>query len=527
MNWFHSDLKCFKNEQILVVKRGKTMYFPFSLKSAANWLDFVPELLSTLPEDSKYVDNKEFHNYLASTLETFFPEASDQFLLTIFTLLMEATDAGKYILLESLLAAEGVWEALAQDETFQPLLTGFALSTEKIYSRSAATFSSKLEEFLIPEAEEAMPDSMYEKEEEEAFDEAALDDILEGALEEISSERLKSEAVSEKYAMTRSAPAAPSPEPVAAPASPPGTAPASPPVTSRAGPPAPKPAPPPSAAAGAPSPRPTPAPVKAADRFEIREKEVSKKRKKAVIETGKTDIGPATPLESPSAETMHTHVHYYSKMLSRKIYPLVVTLSKVARELAKDKSHFLSGEKEKETRGEFELPDVTKRLIVEPLLSGCLVQPSSQFVDPRTQNLPKVLTFFVTPLVDAGFRATPLTGSIYIKNETGTVLLKLILPELSVTSHRVSKTAALVGTVGGGAMPALDLLFGVNLQVTLARQLAYINPQLDQSFDLLWVVMGAQILLFLIALGIALLWWWKKGRAEVAPDRASILQLSQ
>ena len=109
------------------------------------------------------------------------------------------------------------------------------------------------------------------------------------------------------------------------------------------------------------------------------------------------------------------------------------------------------------------------------------------------------------------------------------MLLKLNFPELAVTSHRVSKTATLVGAVGGGAMPALDLLFDVNLQVTLANQLTSINPQLaaiDRTFDMLWVVMGAQVLLFISAIGIAFLWWWKKSRTKVAPDYASTLQLT-
>jgi hypothetical protein len=40
------------------------------------------------------------------------------------------------------------------------------------------------------------------------------------------------------------------------------------------------------------------------------------------------------------------------------------------------------------------------------------------------------------------------------------------------------------------------------------------------------LVMGAQVLLFISAIGIALLWWWKKSRAKIAPDRASTLQLT-
>ncbi|MFW9904156.1 MAG: hypothetical protein ACFFFH_07485, partial [Candidatus Thorarchaeota archaeon] len=500
----------------------------------------VPELLLTLPNDSKYINNTEFQNYLASTLETFFPEASEQFLLTIFTILTEATDAGKYVILQTLLLAEGIWEALAQDETFQPLLMSLALSTDKIYAKSAATFSSELEDFFIPEVEESMP-GLTKKAEKEALDEATLDDILEGALEGISSEEYKPRVTTNRRTRPRSVPmpTTPSPQPIAA-HKPPSGVPASPPPTAaRAGSSVPKSTPPPATAGAslheaappspAPPPKSMPTAIKTADTFENREKEVSKKRKKAVIKADKSEIEaePLLPLEEPSGKTLHTHVHYYSKMLSRKTYPLHITLSQVAREIVKDKSHFLSGEKEKETRGEFELTDVTKRLIVEPLLSGCLVQPSSQFADPRAQNLPKLLTFFITPLVDTGFRTTSLTGSISVKNETGTLLLKLNLPDLAVISHRVTKTAALVGTVGGGIMPAFDFLFNAGLQVTLANQLASINPQLHGVFDMLWVVMGAQVLLFIIAITIALLWYWKKGRAKVAPDRVSTLQLPQ
>lgn len=163
-------------------------------------------------------------------------------------------------------------------------------------------------------------------------------------------------------------------------------------------------------------------------------------------------------------------------------------------------------------------------------MSGCLVQPIYQFVDPRPQNLPKELTFFITPLVESGFRSTSLNGSLLVKDGNEKVLLKLNLPELFVASHRVSQVAALIGTIGGGAMPAVDSLFGVNLQATLAGQLAYILPQLARSFDMMYIVTIAQILLFTGAFGIALLWWWKKGRAKVvkvAPESAVTLQLPE
>ncbi|MFX1285646.1 MAG: hypothetical protein ACFFB5_18545 [Promethearchaeota archaeon] len=514
------------------------MFFPFSLQSASDWLDYVPNFLLTLPEDSKYVNNKEFHHYLASTLEAFFPEASHEFLSAILTILIDATEAGKYIILEILLDTESIWEILAEFEKIQPVLTELALSTDKLYSKSAATLSSKLEDIHIPYDEESIEEVMDEREKVPAFDETVLDDILEGALEEITSEKLKSEAPPEIRSTPREEILAPEPatppEPTSrAPTGPPAGTPAPSRLAARTAPPTPKPAPPPEAA---PPPTPTIAPAKEAESFAIRDEDTSMKRKKAVMEELKTELEEKSIVPSPvrskipKFDTIHTHVHYYSRMNPRKTYPFTVTLSKLAKEIAADKMHFLSGEKEKETRGEFELRDVTKRLVVEPLLSGCLVQPTSQFVDPKSQNLPKVLTFFITPLVEAGFRATSLEGSLFVKDETGTILLKLDLPELSVASHRVSQVAALIGTIGGGAMPAVDSLFGVNLQVTMAGQLAYLLPQLARSFDMMWVVSVAQALLFVGAVGGALLWWWKKGRAKVvkvAPERTMTLQLSQ
>ncbi|UCE12654.1 MAG: hypothetical protein JSV04_10725 [Candidatus Heimdallarchaeota archaeon] len=498
------------------------MYFPFSLESVKSWLENVPDFLLTLPTDSKYIQNKEFHIYLASTLESFFSHAPPEFLLILHTILTEATEAGKYVLLEVLLHAKSIWSKLNEDETFQPALTELALTSDRLYSNSAKQLSSSLEN--IPTKSEKLEAELQEEVE------TVLEDILEGAFEEISKERYEEEEAEPPVDVSKremleelreirdikktAKEEVPSPAPPLTPAaiSEPLPPPASPPPPSAAAPPSP--------------PAPTPSVVS----------EAAKKRKKARIV--EPSIAPAEPEalkgevetqfeERLKTDTIHTHVHYYSRMNSHKTYPFTVTLSRIAKKIAADKLDFFSGEREKETRGEFELADISKRLVVEPLLSGCLVQPSSQFVNPR--NLPKELTFFITPLVEAGFRSTSLTGSIFVKDEQGEVLLELNLSELSVASHRVAKVAALVGTVGGGAMPAFDLLFGVNLQVTLARQLAYINPQFEQSFDvpMLWIVMGAQVLLFIFAIGIAFLWWWRKGRAKVAPDRAMNLQLTQ
>ncbi|MHA2243957.1 MAG: hypothetical protein ACXADY_03230 [Candidatus Hodarchaeales archaeon] len=516
------------------------MFFPFSLKSASNWIDSVPKFLLTIPEDSKYVYNKEFHLFLASTLESFFPQAPTEFLSVILTILKEATEPGKYIILETLLHAETIWKALSQAETFLPALTELALSTDKLYSKNAAFFLSKLEDLHSPrDEEETISEAMYEEKEEE----------VEDALEGISLEKLEKETRIDRKDISPSEQHLPPSKPISvatrrAPPRHPATAPSGPPKSPKpTHTPAPAPAPastpkitpPPPPSVRAPSPMPTVATAKVADTIDSDEEKVSRKRKKASKKEVEKEVKaqPITPPiispETSKPETIHTHVHYYSRMNPRKTYPFTVTLSKIARKIAADKMHFLSGEEEKETRGKFELLDVTKRLIVEPLLSGCLVQPISQFVDPRHHTLPKELTFFITPLVEAGFRSTSLNGSLFVKDEKGTVLLKLNLPKLSVASHRVAQVATLIGTIGGGAMPVTDTLFGVDLQSTLAIQLAYILPQFAESFDMRLVITAGQIILFAGAIGIALLWWWKKGRAkvaQVAPESALTLQLS-
>ncbi len=577
------------------------MFFPFSLKSAANWLDFVPDFLINLPADSKYVHNKDFHHYLASTLEAYLAEAPAGFLSTIHSILTEATEHGKFVLLETLLFAENSWPILAQDARLQPALTELALSTDKLYSKGAASLSSKLEDLQLTKGIAAMTEDAPQEKKEEV-----LDDILGGALEELAIARQAIRGAPEHDEFSRVAEEETSLEPssISEPefepadeeeraesiaelrsemlpelkrlrseiggyeaeeelleAEPPIPEPIPPPPVAR---PAPTPAPktasprPPAGPPAAPAPQPTAAPAPASspppvagpvavaddsagetppyekDIEGLMDKMQKGMRKKARRRAPKAEAAeppapsPALRSEVVRRDTIHTHVHYYSRMNSHKTYPFTVTLSGIAVKIAADKTHLLSGEKEKETRGEFELREVTKRIVVEPLLSGCLVQPTSIFVDPRPQNLPKKLTFFVTPLVETGFRATSLTGSIYVRNEKGATLLKLDLPELCVASHRVSQIAALAGMVGGGSMPALDFLFNLNLQRTLANQLDYVLPQATLSVnDLLTVVMAAQVIFIILTLGTALLWWWRKGRAKVAPERAKNLQIPQ
>lgn len=475
------------------------MFYPFSLKSPADWLNFVPPFLMNL-SDEEYTNNKQFHQYIASKLQSYFPEFPGKFLAEIHSLLSDATEAGKFVLIEVLLQVEILWEVLAQEVNLQPLLTELALTTDRLYSKSATALSKHLEELHTPiTPSDTRVEPIVERLD---FPSEKLADIVD---EEEAEEDL---SVVEDDEL-RELPSIPKPVSVARAKkrSPPG-APASPLP--------PAPAPPP-------TPVPEPVPTEDAETFGTPEPPAPpiEKEKKVM----KAEIEEEIKESKPEGRTIHTHVHYYSRMNPRKTYPFTVTLSSLAKKIERAKVHILSGEKERETRSEFELEDVTKQLMVEPLLSGCLVQPTFQFVDP--EKLPKELTFFVTPLVEPGFRATTLNGTLYVKDELGEVIHKLILPELSVVSSRISQVAAAIGTLGGGAMPTLDFMFGVNLQTTLAVQLAYALPALAQSIDFELVVYALEISLLLGAFGVAFIWWWRKERARVAPERSMTLQIPQ
>ncbi|MHA2075442.1 MAG: hypothetical protein ACW97X_12555, partial [Candidatus Hodarchaeales archaeon] len=434
------------------------MIFPFSINSAADWLDLVPKYLISL-EDNEFVKDKGFHQYIGSTLETYFSHSKGNFFSAIKSILTTGTEFGKYVLLESLFFARIIWRDFSQDYNIQPILTELALSQDRNYAKRAVQLSSHLEDLLLSKREDVVLDEA----EETALE---SDDMLEDLGEETRSSRIvkssppppgaalppPSPAPSDSFKV--GAKAAPSRNEIPLPAS------VTPPAPKPALPPSPAPMAPAPTTASEPDPEPISDPVKTTDYFEKEMKdEAPKKRKKS--EKKKAKLSPAETYEEPKKGTLHTHVHYYSRMNPRKTYPFTVSVSRIAKAIKADKTHFLSGEEEKETRGEFEIPDdITKQLIVEPLIPGCLIQPTFQYFSPQPKNLPKEMTFFVTPLIESGFRATSLSGSLYVKNDLGIVLLKLELPGLTITSHRVSQVLAALGTVGGGAMPALDFMFG-------------------------------------------------------------------
>lgn len=511
------------------------MFFPFSLKTPTDWLNIVPNFLQTLSDDSEYLNKTDFHQYLAAKLQSFFSQAPGEFLVAINSILTQATEAGKYVLIETLLQAEIIWSVLTQDVNLQPTLTELALSTDRLYSKSAALLSSHLEEI------QTTPDRLDKATMEPSierinFDSTPADDTLDVAMKETVEKRKK---------------AAPPRPTLGPPSAPLGAPPSGPPA---GGPPAPK-APSPAPAAAPPPQPPTrgspPSPpemlrsemaadlrevfAKMEDEAEDEELEGAPPELKAedaeleeaVMLPEEEAIEPSViSPESKPPRRIHTHVHYFARMNPRKTYPFIVTLSSLAQKIARERIHFLSGEKEKETRGEFELRE-EKLLMVEPLLSGCLVQPTFQFVDPDPKNFPMKLKFFITPLVEPGFRTAPLQGTLFIKNEEGTILYEMPLPELSVTSGRISQIAAAIGIIAGGAMPAFDTIYGTELQAALVTQLTQYLGSLAQSVDMWLVVQGAELLIFTALVGGGLLWWLTRSRAKRAPDRTMTLQLPQ
>lgn len=547
------------------------MIFPFSLRSAENWLDFVPRFLLSISEDSPWIDHDEFLQYLATKLQEYFIPSPDIFGNMILTVLQTATDAGKFVLIQVLLRSVATWQLLAEDSRLQPLLTELALSSDEIYSKAATELSSRLEEIYDNKGESIPLGGLSETsiksvslKEKVSFTPDSLSTLWDESGNNQGEKEMEEESDDMVETMRREAPTSPPKLPSPPPSSttprppahmkPPG-APASPKSS----------APPPGSAI--PALQPSPAPIS------VRSRGTPKKKKKKgmsipippplsdfPIPEPSPDISDPSPKEesflssqlstssdefvadmlSPAPEpdalptseedeasprTIHTHLHYFSRMNPRKTYPFTVTISSRAKEVMRDKTHFTSGEQETEIRGEFQLIEPTRQLHVEPLLSGCLVQPTYQRVDLESRNFPKELEFFVTPLVDPGLRATTLTGKIYFRNERGTLLQEMTLPKLSVSSHRTGQAIASLGTLLGGTLPALDFLFGVNLQATLAAQLAYVLPALADTIPMDVVVIALEVFVFLGALALGGLWWLRKGRAKLAPTHKGALNL--
>ncbi|MHA2032027.1 MAG: hypothetical protein ACW99Q_21870, partial [Candidatus Kariarchaeaceae archaeon] len=226
------------------------------------------------------------------------------------------------------------------------------------------------------------------------------------------------------------------------------------------------------------------------------------------------------PISADSTVTdskqIFTHVHYYNRMNSHKIYPFTVSLSSFAKEVKRQRmGNIISGEREAETQADFELSRETNQIMVEPLISGCLVQPTFQYVDP--EKLPAELTFYVTPLVESGLQATKLQGFLIIKSELGTILQKMPLSNISVVSNRVSKIAAIVGAIGGASLPVMDFLFPLGLQNAVTDQLSYALPEIANSINIRELLTVGQISIFVLCISFGIFWYWRKGRSKLAP----------
>ncbi|MHA1945765.1 MAG: hypothetical protein ACXAC6_05780 [Candidatus Hodarchaeales archaeon] len=481
------------------------MSLPFTLNTAQEWLDNIPPFLLSLDPSSEFVSNDEIPEYLASTLLLFFNQAPHEFGRKAIFILENASDPGKYVFLKTLLGVSEIWADLIKIEGVHPALTELALTTDKIFSETAFNLSKKLEEvaseiFRVAAIEESLITPVGE--EFDSFDESELSEkssLSSGAFG-------LSEPKAKKKARALSPPGAVAPKSQPLPA-----------MMKEV-----KPAPPP-----APSPAPitekTSLPQSAP--FELEEEEDSAKMDdfSSDFELKKEDRL-AKPLSEPisadstvtDSKQIFTHVHYYSRMNSHKIYPFTVSLSSFAKKVMRQRiGNIISGEREAETQADFELSGDTYQIMVEPLISGCLVQPTFQYVDP--EKLPAELTFYVTPLVESGLQATKLQGFLIIKSELGTILQKMPLSNISVVSNRVSKIAAIVGTIGGASLPVMDFLFPLGLQNAVTDQLSHALPEIANSINIRELLTVGQISIFVLCISFGIFWYWRKGRSKLAP----------
>lgn len=497
------------------------MPIPIIIDSALDWINKVPELLLPLDESSEILNNEEFINYVAIKLTTYFKENENQFAAKICQILEEGTDSGKLVLLRILFNSTSIWNDLVQVNNLQPLLTELALTPDKIFTQTAVLLSQKLVEFAssisttpsptiasvlsaktAPISEEPVKAALEEQ--EEKYEEITSQDV--GSRVEELADKDRDESRLRKAKRF----SAPSPKkeraaiPPPSPGSIPSPAPARSPPTNDVDEKAKKLAP--------------TKPLEALDDFleepspdadEFEEVSITDEVTSGAIPHEIDDIK-----EAAAPKKIFTHIHYFNRMNTRNTYPFKVSLSTIAKRVRTRRMHILTGERETETQEEFELDQATRQIMVELLISGCLVQPTFQYVDP--ENLPTELTYYVTPLVEAGFSSTRLEGELILKSDLGLLLQRIPLQDVYVVSNRISKIAAVIGAIGGGTLPALDFLFGVSLQEALTGQLAYTAPEIAESIDIRSVITVSQIAIFFLFIGFGLLWWWRKGRSRKA-----------
>ena len=488
------------------------MSLPFTVNTAQEWLDNIPPFLVSLDLSSEFVSNDEIPEYFASTLLLFFNQAPHEFGRKVLFILENASDPGKSIILKTLLGVSKIWTDLVKIEGVQPALTELALTTDKIYSKTAFSLSKKLEEvtseiFRVAAIEESLITPVGE--EFDSFDESELSE--KSSLSPGAFGRSEPKAKKKSRALSPPGTAAPKSQPV--------------PAMMKEFKPAPPPAPSPAPSVGSTAPIPAKSSLPESAPFELEEEEDSSEMDdfSSALEFKKEDRL-AKPLSEPisadstvtDSKQIFTHVHYYSRMNSHKIYPFTVSLSSFAKKVMRQRiGNIISGEREAETQADFELSGDTNQIMVEPLISGCLVQPTFQYVDP--EKLPAELTFYVTPLVETGLQATKLQGFLIIKSELGMILQKMPLSNISVVSNRVSKIAAIVGAIGGASLPVMDFLFPLGLQNAITDQLSYALPEIADSINIRELLTVGQISIFVLCISFGIFWYWRKGRSKLAP----------
>ncbi|MHA1978451.1 MAG: hypothetical protein ACW98F_04860 [Candidatus Hodarchaeales archaeon] len=507
------------------------MSLPFSISSAHDWISHVPSFLSSLGEYSDFVKNVGAKSYLANTLVQVFYEEKDDILSTIYSILKESSDVGKFVMIQVLFHASDIWSDLVEFERIQPALTALALSPGKLYTNDAIELAKKLDEMTSG-------GFMKEKDEEALIFKAEDRDFAKSAPEAVRDEFYRSPSPEKKKAKRSIAP--PSPAPGKAMPTPQPALKASPPPAPLRERPESSPQPP-SVSLGAHATGAARSTIAEKEVFDEAEEELEPMEESIATDESLDDLvmEDSKPKKDVSAETIDavssqvipesknvfTHVHYFNRMNTRKTYPFTVSLSSAAKKVRARKMHILSGERETEKQAEFELDHLTRQIMVELLISGCLIQPSFQYVDP--DNLPVELTFFITPLVEAGYSASKIQGQLLLKSDVGLVLQNLPLSDIFVVSNRISKMAAIIGAVGGGTLPVLDFLFGVNLQDALTGQLEYSVPDIASDIDIRSLITTSQIAIFIIFISIGLLWWWRKGRSRRAPEEKLAINLPQ
>ncbi len=184
--------------------------------------------------------------------------------------------------------------------------------------------------------------------------------------------------------------------------------------------------------------------------------EMIKSERKTQSVAGLTPESMPTDTEENILKSIKTRWH--DRMVVSKTYPVDVTISTEVLKVQKTKSNIISGERETEKIGRA-VVDLNKPVTVRAIFPGCITQPSTRLIDPKTERVS--VRFYVTPLSKGTMECK------IVLEQDDLVVSEMDLPT-KVIDHRVAKLVA----IGGAAISGIPASVGYAINGTVTELLS-------------------------------------------------------